>query len=488
MAGNVVFQLNEDSDAPIFLNLASVIIREIERGRLKPGSTLPGTRTLSKSLGVHRNTVDAAYKELILQGWIVARPSRGCFVAEDLPLAPSSGNKQRRPGMAAPRRPTARADEGPLLTFSDGTPDPRIMPRAELARAFRRALSAPAFLHGSAYGDPRGSLLLREALCDYLGRERGLAVSADDIVITRGGQMAVYIAARVLLQPGDVVAVEDPGFPLAWSAFRATGARVVGIPVDPYGLVVQQLEKIAERETRLRAVYVTPHHQYPTTVTLGAGRRLALLDLARRRRLTLIEEDYDHEYQFDGRPVLPLTARAASEVVLYVGSFSKLLAPGIRLGYLIVPGKLRQRMADQRETIDRQGDLPLEHAVAALMQDGELRRHARKSRRIYQARRDLLAEELRRRFGTRVSFDRPPGGLAIWLRLMDGANTQRWASRAASMGLAVLSGARFALNATSAANAFRLGYANLNEDELRRAVDLLVRSAPWGGDYASPSR
>ena len=474
----ITFQLEEQDNAPLFLNIAAAILREIERGRLNPGDALPGTRALAKSLRIHRNTADAAYRELVLQGWLVTEPSRGTFVARDLPEARLS----RRPEAKTVPQKAAAGPEAwtpPALLVSDGAPDPRIVPRTELARAFRRALAAPSFLATRGYDDPRGSTQLRDALAGYLTSERGLTATSENLIVTRGSQMALFLAAQAIFLPGQIVAAEDPGYPLAWSAFRAAGARVIGVPVDAQGVSVDHLAAIAERESALRAVYVTPHHQYPTTVTMGAGRRLKLLDLARRLNLTIIEDDYDHEYRFDGRPVLPLAARADSGVdIIYIGSLSKLFAPGIRLGYAMTnPGRLL-RMTEIRQAIDRQGDLPLEHAVARLITDGDLRRHAHKARRIYQGRRDLLAEDIRRKLGDRITFDLPAGGLAIWLRLIDGGDAALWASWAARAGLGITAGCAFAIETLTAQSAFRFGYASLDEAELRRAVDLLMRSRP----------
>jgi GntR family transcriptional regulator/MocR family aminotransferase len=257
---------------------------------------------------------------------------------------------------------------------------------------------------------------------------------------------------------------------------------VVGVPVDAQGLDVEHLARLAEREPTLKAIYLTPHHQYPTTVTLGAGRRLKLLEIARHYRLTIFEDDYDHEYRFEGRPVLPLAARADPELsVVYIGSLSKLLAPAVRVGYAVTKLSILGRMADRREAIDRQGDLPLEQALASLMDDGELRRHARKARGIYQARRDLLAEELTRQLGEAVSFKVPAGGLAIWLRLADGVSAETWAGNAAGAGLLVTPGLRFVLTTATTPDAFRIGYASLDEADLRRAVTLLARTRPASG-------
>lgn len=473
---DISIELKEDGGQPVFLNLSATLIREIERGRLKPGDALPGTRTMARNLGVHRNTVDAAYHELTMQGWLISEPSRGTFVARDLPDITQTGGRTRK---SVPARTVVTGKSPPPLRVSDGAPDSRLMPRAELARAFRRALSAPAFLSDGGYGDPRGAITLRTALADYLGTERGLAVSPDDLLVTRGSQMGLFLAASAIIEPGEAIAVEQPGYPLAWAAFRAAGARVIGVPVDGQGIDVTSLEHLAGQEPLLKAVYVTPHHQYPTTVTLGAGRRLKLLDVARRRGLTIIEDDYDHEYRFDGRPVLPLAGRAEAELpVIYVGSLSKLLAPAVRVGYVTARADLLTRMAYRREAIDRQGDLPLEQALASLIEDCTLRRHARKARRIYQTRRDHLAGELIDRLGDEVAFDVPAGGLAIWLRLRSDLSAETWATNAHRAGLAVTPGLQFVLEAANAPEAFRIGYASLDEKELTRLVGLLARTRP----------
>ena len=479
MRRDITFQLDETGDKPLFLNLAATIVREIERGRLKPGDALPGTRALAKSLKIHRNTAGAAYCELVSQGWLVAEASRGTFVARDLPETVPPQPSLLKP---LPKRAVAGHKAWPpfLLRISDGTPDPRLIPRAEFARAFRQALAAPSFLvSGGGYDDPRGSAQLREALAGYLTAERGLTVNAESLLVTRGSQMALFLAAQAVLQPGQVIAVEDPGYVLAWSAFRAAGARVAGVPVDAQGLSLEHLIAVAQREPALKAIYVTPHHQYPTTVTMGAGRRLKLLDLACQLNLTIIEDDYDHDYRFDGRPMLPLAARPDTGAdIIYIGSLSKLFAAGIRLGYAMTsPDRLRQ-MAEARRAIDRQGDLPLEHAIARLICDGDLRRHAKKTRRIYQARRDFLAEEIRRKSGGRIDFDLPAGGLALWLRLACDDDAARWATHAARAGLVIAPGCTFAIDPSAAPNAFRFGFASLDGAELPRAVDLLMQTRP----------
>ena len=476
MGREITFQLEEDGKTPVFLNLASVILGEVERGRLNPGDPLPGTRALAKSLRIHRNTVDAAYRELVLQGWLVTEPSRGTFVARDLPeVTPSRRTEAKTALQKAAAGPEAWTP--PVLLVSDGAPDPRIVPRAELARAFRRALAAPSFLATRGYDDPGGSTQLRAALAGYLTSERGLTATGEGLIVTRGSQMALFLAAQAVFQPGEIIAAEDPGYPLAWSAFRAAGARVIGVPVDAQGLSVDHLAAIAEREPALRAVYVTPHHQYPTTVTMGAGRRLKLLDLARRLNLTIIEDDYDHEYRFDGRPVLPLAARANSGVdIIYIGSLSKLFAPGN-------PSRLRDDKSHSAAANDgnSSGDRPPgRSAVGARGRPPDRRWRPASACPQSPPHLSKTPGSTRRRNPPQIRRqDRlrfTSGGLAIWLRLTDGSDAGRWASRAASAGLAITAGCAFAIETSAVQSAFRFGYASLDEAELCRAVDLLMRS------------
>ncbi|MCW2389638.1 GntR family transcriptional regulator/MocR family aminotransferase [Sphingobium sp. B11D3B] len=459
---------------PIFLDLAQSIITEIERGRLKPGDPLPGTRALARSLKLNRNTVDAAYHELTMQGWLEARPSRGTFVATDLPE--SAATAMRASALVAPSVVSATP---PVLHMTDGAPDARLMPHAELARAFRTALSSSATLTEMVHGDPYGAPRLRSVLSEYLAHERGLAAPASEVMVTRGSQMGLFLSAAALIMSGDVIAVEEPGYPLAWAAFRAAGANVIGVPVDGGGIDLDRLEQIAVETPRLTAVYVTPHHQYPTTVTLGAGRRLRLLDLARRHGLTVLEDDYDNEYRFDGRPILPMAARASDDQpIVYLGSLSKLMAPALRLGYVVASPATLTRMATVREAIDRQGDLPLEQAFASLIAQGDVRRHARKARRVYQARRDLFVTLLKEHLSDIVDFDVPAGGLAIWLKMREGLSAQQWSDRALKLGLGISPGARFTLDLATPPEALRVGFASLDEQEMSEAARLLVASRP----------
>ena len=481
----VTFVLERRHGVPLFQQIARAVTTDIRRGRLRPGDALPGTRTVARALGVQRLTVVAAFDELVAEGWIVNAPARGAFVSDDLPdPAPrrSAGSEQlaqmaERPSFSLlpapePERPY-HVPPGSLL-FAPSRPDVRLVPGTVIGRAVRRAMSqrSGALL---SYGPSEGHPRLRQAVSTMLASTRGLAARPDNVCITRGSQMALALLSKALLRRGDIVVVEQLGYRSAWEAFRLVGANVVGVPVDNDGMDIDSLERVIAQQ-RVRAVYVTPHHQFPTTVTMSAGRRLRLMDLARTHRFAIIEDDYDHEFHYDGRPVLPLASADRFGVVIYVGTFSKVLAPALRLGYVVAPIPLIERVAAHRSLIDTQGDQVLEYAIAELLEEGEIQRHIRRVRREYHARRDTLVEALRHRLGTRVTFDVPAGGIALWLRVAKGLDVEQWAARARDRGAIMVTGAAFTLDGKPRPFA-RLGFAALNRKELEEGVRLLAAAA-----------
>jgi len=479
--------VDRDAALPPFLQIARSLAADIQRGRLRPGDRLPGSRRLAESLEVHRNTVLAALAELTAEGWIETAPGRGTFVTRAI-INPSGRPFSRRLELrthvpahvpfALPEAPVAyRPPELPpgTLNLSSGAPDVRLAPARAIGRAYRRVLG----LRGAellAYGEPEGHAGLRAALASMLTSARGLPAGPGDVLITRGSQMALTLAARAMLRPGDTVAVEQFGYRPAWEAFRAAGATVVPVAIDGDGIDVDALQRLASRTT-LRAVYVTPHHQYPTTVTLKAARRLALLALARAGRIAILEDDYDHEFHYDGRPVLPLASADQAGLVVYIGTLSKVLAPGLRIGYLVAPPAVLRSASAIRSLLDIQGDLATEAAVAALIEDGELQRHVARVRRVYANRREILASSLRRAFGDGVEFTLAPGGMALWVRLHISVDIDEWARRSVRRGVSWYTGRRYAFDGQSKPFA-RFSFAWLNERELPEAVRRMSAALP----------
>lgn len=484
------FQLDSNAKSPLFLQIAEAIVADIRRGRLAPGARLPGSRRLAESLRVHRNTVVAALAELEQQGWVEARPRRGCYVSASLPPANceakrrgklSSGLPTSKPqpqGIrwgfpeSAPPKPHEGVPPG-VLELVGGCPDLRLVPKKELARAMRRALltHSDALAYGSPWGHPR----IRWALCEFLAETRAIVCSPPRICMTSGSQMAIFLAARALLSPGARVGVEAYGYGPAWQALRMCGAELVPIAVDASGLRVDALRAACD-EAPLRAVYVTPHHQYPTTVTLTAPRRQQLLALARERGFAIVEDDYDHEQHYAGRPVLPLASQDP-DGVLYVGTLSKVLAPGLRLGYLVGPEEVIERVGRLRAYVDHQGSHALELALAEWIEEGELRRHTRRIARHYRERRETLASALKEELGGELRFALPPGGMALWARAR--TSTEPWARRALAAGVLVHAGRRYRFDGAASSH-LRLGFGALQPAEIREAVRRLAKARVAG--------
>ena len=455
---------------PVYLQITRAVSADILRGRLAPGASLPGSRTLARTLGVHRNTVLAAYRELQAQGWIDPLP-RSTRVSAAPPLASvwEPGALRNVLGFPLePPAPPALCDLPRLpgtLTFGTGLPDLRLMATEELARAYARALRNRSLL---GYGDPKGEIHLRTSLATLLSGLRGLTVAVDQLMVVGGSQMALDLVARTLLRPGDRVAVEDPGYAPAWTTLRYAGAELVPIPVDAGGLRVDLLEEELDRGP-VRALYCTPHHQFPTTVTLEPARCRRLLELARKHHLAVLEDDYDFEFPFEGSPAPPLANGDLAGVVIYMGSLSKVVAPGLRLGFVAGPRALVDALALRRHAADRQGDQVLERAMAELLDDGLLQRHMRKMLRIYQTRRTVLAEALERELGGAVRFTLPSGGMSLWLRADPALDVEAWGARAERHGVQFYPGRHYDFNGRARPN-LRLGFSTLDENELLEAV------------------
>jgi GntR family transcriptional regulator / MocR family aminotransferase len=469
-----VIVLPPEGHGPLFLRIAHAIAEDVTRGRLRPGARLPGTRQLAATLSVHRNTVVAAYAELATEGWVQTQRGGGTFVSSEIPdrerrsFARRSGMRDRAGFDLAPERvelPSEMLTPATLALWG-GVPDLRLVPHATIARAYGRVMRR-AGSRLLAYTHPGGHPELRAQIVSWVANASGIVAGPDSVMVTRGSQMGLDLLARTLISRGDAVVVEALGYRPAWGALERAGARLIPLDVDAEGLDTKALGKLCQRR-KIRAIYVTPHHHYPTTVVMAPSRRLQLLELAARHRICVIEDDYDHEFHYEGRPILPLASSDTAGVVVYVGSLSKILAPGLRLGFAVAPPDLVKRMAAERFLIDRQGDTVLELAIAELMEDGELRQHVRRMRGVYQKRRDALVESLQRRLGSVLSFDVPRGGMALWAHA-PGVDVGAWKRRSREKGVAFFVGRDFAFD-DKARPYLRLGFAGLDEKEIDEAV------------------
>jgi len=474
-------RIDPQRETPLYQQVTHALIHEIQRGRLLPGAFLPSTRELAAAIRVNRKTIVLAYEELIAQGWLESQGTRGTVVARSLPDV----------GLARPRvlpAPTSstRGAEYPFhaarshyrsqwqIKLDEGTPDGRLLPSETLSRALRIATQQAWRTNRLLYQAPQGSLRLREAIAGMLRSQRGVMATAEQICLTRGSQMGVFLAARVLVRPGDTVLVEALTYQPAVTVLRDAGATIRSVGLDGGGLDVDEVERLC-RHHCVRAIFVTPHHQFPTTGALQPDRRLRLLELARQFGFALIEDDYDHEYHFGSQPLLPMASYAPGRVI-YVGSMSKLLLPALRIGYVVAPPPVVEAMAEQVMALDSMGNTITEDAVAELIDSGEVRRHVRKVTQIYGTRRLAFAEALQQQLGDLADFDLPDGGLAFWLRFRSQQVLDRIEQRAPDLGLWLAPSQSFVAR-PGTPSGLRLGFGSLNESEAADGIGRIRAAA-----------
>jgi GntR family transcriptional regulator/MocR family aminotransferase len=431
-------------------DLSGEIYRQMRRaildGRLRPGDPLPPSRELALGLRVSRTTVTVAYDRLGAEGFVTSRVGAGTFVSPTVRRAGTEPTGRRNQGALRPRPiweaiPLAEPFARPArFDFRTGLPDASLFPHDRWRRLLARELRSEDVASG-VYGHPSGHRGLREAIARHIGVARGVNASAGDITVTSGIQQAIDIVARVLLKPGDRVAIEDPGYPPPKRLFESLGLRVVGVPVDHLGLVVEALP----RNTRL--VYVTPSHQYPLGVPMALSRRIALLAWAERNKAAVIEDDYDSEFRFGGRPIEPLQTLDTTGRVVYVGSFSKTMLPTLRLGFMVTPPSLSPAVHKAKFVTDWHTSMPVQAALARFIDDGGFARHVRKVGGVYRARHAMVTEGLAHDLAEHLDVIPSDAGLHVAAMARSGSvrDVAAAARRASESGVEVQQLATFAV-------------------------------------------
>lgn len=430
LAELLLLGLDRESEAPLLRQLYLELRRAVLAGVLPPGARLPATRALAQQLGVARNTVVAAYDQLLAEGFIEGRTGAGSYVSRDLP----EGLEARPLPSAPPRPPSApipnMAQPG-TAPFNTG----RTAWDERTARIWRqltlRRLQTPdpAML---GYGDPQGARPLRAAIAAYLGAARAVRCTPEQVVVTSGAQQAIGLVLRVLLGSGDAAWIEDPAYPAVRAAMVAAGARIIPVPVDGQGLVVGAGVAAAPAA---RLAYVTPSSQYPLGVTLSMARRMELLAWARAARAWVIEDDYDSEFRYSGRPLASLQGIDEGGRVIYIGTFSKVLFPGLRLGYAVLPQELLEPVLAARLLADWHPATLQEGVVTDFLAEGHFAQHLRRMRQRYRIARDALVEALQRECGEALSVEAPDQGMKLIARLRPGLSDTEVAAAAAARGV-----------------------------------------------------
>ncbi len=477
--------IDERMGMPVYVQIANGVIKQILKGRIKPGLKMPGSRSMAKQLGVHRNTIIASYEELEAQGWVTAIPAKGSFINQSLPIAKAQRLKKNKLQLRSPLEqsgfkmhttpPTfllSRRQDYPLQ-LDDGCPDVRIAPIHLLARHYKSLLTSSSKHKFDYNWDLQGNIHLRKALVKYLSETRGINVTVDNILITRGSLMGFYLLFKNLIKKGDKIIVGETNYKPVNQIIKDFGGQLVKVNVDDQGIDVDQIEAICKKE-KIRAVYVIPHHHHPTTVSLSCDRRMKLLMLAEEHRFAIVEDDYDFDFHYKSSPILPLMSSDEEGLVLYIGSFSKCLAPALRLGYVVAPQNIIQYLLYSRRYIDRQGDNLMERALAMMMEEGELRRHLRKALIIYKNRRDHLCQLFHTHLPDKIKFKIPEGGLSIWAQYAASIDLNIMVKKAASKGLFIVNPSIYAQNEKNGRSS-RIGFASMTIDELSQSVEILKK-------------
>ncbi|MCY0977196.1 PLP-dependent aminotransferase family protein [Chryseobacterium wangxinyae] len=463
----IEIRLNHQSNKAIYIQIADAIIADIKSGRLARGNALPGSRSLAETLGVNRNTIIQALNVLLSEEWLISKQRKGTFVADIIPselenkTIVGEGSKEEQKTIYR-------------ITFDDGYPDSKIAPVDELAKAYRQTFSRSARWKMMGYSNPFGDPDFIQAIVDMLNHQRGMTINKNSICITRGSQMAMYLTAQSLFEKDDIVLVEDPGYQPAWKAFEKAGAKLLPVRIDKEGLVTEDIIHHIAKNKRIKAIYTTPHHQYPTTVTMSLQRRHELVRLSNEHGFTIIEDDYDNEFHYGYRPILPLSSNTELKNYIYIGTMSKVVAPALRIGYLASSNpEVIKKIGELRTIIDVQGDGIMEKAVLQLINDGTIKRHIRKATTHYKVKRNFFDELLKRYLDDQINYSTPDGGLAFWIEPKKEINWSSIDKILKKNGIKIITPDNY--SNVNKVNGLRIGFGSLSQEDLEIAVEALSK-------------
>ncbi|SDH87615.1 GntR family transcriptional regulator / MocR family aminotransferase [Chryseobacterium taeanense] len=471
--------IDRSSEVSVYMQISNQLINAIQRGFLPFGTKLPGTRTLSMVLKVHRNTIVSVYDELLAQGWVESFPNKGTFVIGKDQNKPVQIEKIKKnslenyPGTTGFSFKTSNILDNPFehssceYIFNDGIPDIRLTQVDQYSRIYTSILKRKAHKIGQYNQD--GSEFFKQHLAQYLNLSRGLPISKNNLLITRSTEMSMYIVSEVLLSEGDTVLVGELSYFSVNMIFQRKGVTINSVSMDEDGIKVDEVRKICEKQD-IRMLYITPHHHYPTTVALSAKRRLELLKLAQEYGFIILEDDYDYDFHYDKSPILPLASADTKGMVIYIGSFGKSLVPGFRTGFIVAPENVMAEMRKYLGIIDRQGDILMEHVLGEMIAEGEINRYLKKSLKIYKERRDHFSYLLKEYLHEYIDFKIPSGGLAIWTEWKVPVNLMKLSRKCIQDNLFI---PKTLLYQNRNLTAMRLGFGNLGFNEMEKAIEIL---------------
>jgi GntR family transcriptional regulator/MocR family aminotransferase len=468
--------IDADSPTPVHRQLYDSWRQGILRGRFDRNTRVPSTRELAKTLQIARSTVAQAYEQLIAEGYLQARHGSGTFVCGMLPEKMLHAEATTKRGVPATSeiqlsQYAARLQDDfqyprkkpGWISFSHWWPDQAQFPAASWRRLMTRHLrnESPDMFNYAQHA--QGYEPLRKEIANYVSKFRAAVCNADQVIVVNGSQQGLDLCARVLLDAGDEVAIEDPGYLGARRVFAACGAKLRPIRVDAEGIVCRDLRKNS------KAIYVTPSHQFPTGVAMSLQRRLALIAWSKAHKAIIIEDDYDSEYRYSGAPLPSLQGLGADTPVIYCGTFSKVMFPGLRVGYLIVPVALAPVFRRAKWLSDRNTPILEQAALADFLSEGHLERHIRRMRRVYAGRREALIDALTRHYGPRAIVLGDAAGMHAFARIDDASITER-----AVRNKVQLRSAQDYYIGPAPPNEFVFGFATLGERAIREGIKRLA--------------
>lgn len=471
-------KINRFSETPIYLQLANQLAKAIQLGYLPSGTKLFGTRQLSLILNLHRNTIVNSFQELEAQGWIEIVPNKGSYVLSQfaqkfqkttIPTQFSINSYPKKTGFNFEQsilldNPYESFNERLFLT--DGTIDHRLAELKIPAKLYSAILKRKTSI--SKINQSKNDYFLKN-LANYLNLTRGLHISKENIVVTRSAEISLFLIAQILLKQNDYVAVSNLSYYKSNMIFQTQHSKIVQVKTDEFGLDTRDLRKLCEQQT-IRFVYVTPHHHYPTTVTLSSQRRIELIQLSQEFGFAIVEDDYDFDFHYNSHPILPLASSDQNGIVLYTGKFGNYLAPGYRIGFIVAPKDFIEEARKHLSILDQQVDPFIEQTLGEMINEGEINRILKKLRKTYQERRDYFCKKLKVELEQYLHFNVPTGGLSIWINFNQSINLMELKRNCAKKGLFI---PQTILYQTKKQTAIRIGFAHLNFEEIDEVVTIL---------------
>ncbi len=479
--------LGPRANSPLYLQLYEWFRGAIIAGQMRPRQRVPATRTLAAELKISRITVLNAYEQLLAEGYFEARVGAGTCVAGSIPDEPPSPATGKARNLQLPPKFNTQLPARRISRRGVALTELPAQSWLNVLGAFRVSLPALDHFpmgvwsklmarHGRhsaagimAYGDAMGYQPLREAIAEYLGAFRAVRCDASQILVTTGSQQGLQLAAQVLVDPHDRVLMEDPGYPSARQAFRAAGAELIPVPVDQEGLNMAALPALSCRGENVRAVYITPSHQYPLGMTMGATRRMLLLNWAVLTGAWIIEDDYDSEYRFDSRPIASLQGLDTNAKVIYVGTFSKVMFPALRVGYLVVPKDLVSAFSAARDAADVFSATLYQAVLTDFIREGHFARHIRRMRMLYMERRRTLTEEIHSQMAGRLEVIGAEAGMHLTALLPRGSDDVAISKRAAANGVSATPLSTCYMTPQSRGGLI-MGYGGVNAQQIRTGI------------------